>query len=66
MKDVRDVITKVTNKLFFPLVLLGSLSIVFEKELATFPYIRILRICIIVLAIIVVIGGIIELIKRKQ
>jgi hypothetical protein len=57
---------KLGNKLLFPLILLGSISFVFDKELANFPFITLIRIIILIMAIIVVSGGIVQLIDINK
>lgn len=62
---MKQSISKVANILFVPIIILTVISVVFEKELITFPFIRHLRICLFVLIVVMVIGHIIEFFERK-
>ena len=62
---MKQSLSKIANKLFIPIIILTGVSVVFEKELITFPFIRYLRICLFVLIVVMVIGHIIEFFERK-
>jgi len=62
---MKSSLIRFANKLFFPLIILTGISVVFEKELITFPFIRYLRICLFVLIILMVIVQIIDFFERK-
>jgi len=62
---MKQTLSRIANKLFIPLIILTGISVVFEKELVTFPFIRYLRICLFILIILMVIGHIIEFFERK-
>ena len=49
-----------------PVFILGGCSFIFDKELKKFPLIFYIRCTILVFAIIVVIGGFLELIRKLK
>ena len=65
MKKIKQFLIKFSFKLFIPVVILSCISFLFEQELANFPFIKIIRLCLFITIVIVVIGGLIELFKRK-
>ena len=63
---IRKFISKTANFLFIPIIILGGISLVFEKELSSFQFITPLRWIILICAVVIVISGIIDLVHKKK
>jgi len=57
---------KFAHKLFIPVVFFSSISLIFENELAKFPFIKLLRACLLIIIILVVAGGLLDLLDNNK
>ncbi len=63
---IQKYISKIVKKIYLPLILSGTILMIFENELNDFKYITLIRWIVFSLAIIVVLSSVIDLIKIKK